>query len=161
MFWMQNFMEILKKIVSIHNFLIKNSTLSSSKFWFGPSVHCRVRGTQWARKYSKVHAKKLVKSNKSNIFSWNCIFGSFKLFPSSKIDFWPFLKLQKKKNGIWSKKNFCLKFDFTSFLNFLALCESNIFVVTLKCTWITTWMKYLNKWKQRLYKYARLDREVH
>ena len=25
----------------------------------------------------------------------NCIFGSFKLFPTSKIDFWPFLKLQK------------------------------------------------------------------
>ena len=25
-------------------------------------------------------------------FSWNCIFGSFKLFPSSKIDFWPIFR---------------------------------------------------------------------
>ena len=33
------------------------------------------------------------------IISWNCIFGSFKLFPSSKIDFWPFLKLQKMEFG--------------------------------------------------------------
>ena len=53
--------------------------------------------------------KKLMKSNKSisrkkklNIFHENCIFDSFKnYFPSSKIDFWRFLKLQK--NGIWSK----------------------------------------------------------
>ena len=43
-----------------------------------------------------VQAKNLVKSNKSKIFfKLNCISGSFKLFPSSKIDFWPFLKLQK------------------------------------------------------------------
>ena len=33
--------------------------------------------------------------NQEKKFTWNCIFGSFKLFPSSKIDFWPFLKLQK------------------------------------------------------------------
>ena len=55
----------------------------------------------------------------------------FKLFPSLKIDFWPFLKLQK--NGFWSKKIFFREidlFDFTSFffgpglfLNFLANCE--------------------------------------
>ena len=43
------------------------------------------------RKYKKVQAKKLVKSNKS--------FGSFKLFPRSKVDFWPFLKLQKMELG--------------------------------------------------------------
>ena len=30
-------------------------------------------------------------------------FGSFKLFPGSKIDFWPFLKLQKMEFG---QKNF-------------------------------------------------------
>ena len=54
--------------------------------------------SQWARNFKKVQAKKLVQSN---FFSWNCIFGSFKLFPSSKIDFWPFLKLQK--NEIWPK----------------------------------------------------------
>ena len=40
----------------------------------------------------KVQAKKFVKS-KTNFV--NCIFDSFKLFPRSKIDFWPFLKLQK------------------------------------------------------------------
>ena len=34
-----------------------------------------------------------------------CIFGSFKHFPSSKIDFWPFLKLQKMEFG---QKN-CVK----------------------------------------------------
>ena len=28
-------------------------------------------------------------------FSWNCISGSFELFTSLKIDFWPFSKLQK------------------------------------------------------------------
>ena len=33
------------------------------------------------------------------LFSWNCISGSFKLFPSSKIEFWPFLKLQKMEFG--------------------------------------------------------------
>ena len=37
------------------------------------------------------------------MFLWNCIFGSFKLFPHSKIDFWPFLKLQKMEFG--QKKN--------------------------------------------------------
>ena len=58
-----------------------------------------VRGASLqARNFKKVQANKLVKSNKSNFFMWNCIYGSFKLFPSSKIDFWPFLKLQKLFN---------------------------------------------------------------
>ena len=48
-------------------------------------------------KSKKIHAKKLVKSN--NFFTWNCIFGSFNFFPSSKIDYWPFLKLQKTEFG--------------------------------------------------------------
>ena len=57
--------------------------------------------TQWARKLKKVQAKKLVKS----IFFREISFlGCFKLFPSTKIDFWPFLKLQK--NRTWSKKKF-------------------------------------------------------
>ena len=47
------------------------------------------------------------------IFSWNCIFGSFQLFPSSKMDFWPFLKLQKKKWNL--AKNKFREIDFTSF----------------------------------------------
>ena len=60
--------------------------------------------SQQSRKLKKVLAKKLVKSNKSIIFlKWICIFSSFKLFPSSKIDFWPFLKLQNMEFGI---KNF-------------------------------------------------------
>ena len=55
-----------------------------------------------------------------------CIFGSFNLFPSSKIDFWPFLKLQKD----WILVKIIFReihlFDFTrfflawTFLNFLA-----------------------------------------
>ena len=50
--------------------------------------------SQWARKVNKVQAKKLVKSNKSKKIS-----GSFKLFSSSKINFWSFLKLQKMEFG--------------------------------------------------------------
>jgi len=49
---------------------------------------------------------------KSNFFSGNCIFSSFKLFPSSKIDFWP---LQTMDFG---QKKFLREidlFDFTSF----------------------------------------------
>ena len=58
-----------------------------------------------------------MKSNKS--ISRNCILGSFKLFPSSKIDFWPFLKCQKMEFGqkkissnwfIWFHKSFGLDF---------------------------------------------------
>ena len=36
----------------------------------------------------------------NNFFSWNCIFGYLKLFPSSKIHIWPFLKLQKMEFGL-------------------------------------------------------------
>ena len=47
--------------------------------------------SQSARKFKKVQAQ--YSWNQINqFFSWNCISGSFKLFPSSKIDFWPFLK---------------------------------------------------------------------
>ena len=75
------------------------------------------------QKIKKVQAKKFVKSNKSkNLFSWNCIFGSF---PSSKIDFWPFLKFAK--NGIWSKKLFVkwiyLFHDFLAWTFFSKLCR--------------------------------------
>ena len=53
------------------------------------------------------------KKTNQNFFSWNCIFWSFKLFPSSKMDFWPFLKLQKMEFG----KKICEinLFDFTRF----------------------------------------------
>ena len=41
-----------------------------------------------------------MKSNKNNFFSWNCIYGSFKLFSGSKIDCWLLLKLQKIEFGL-------------------------------------------------------------
>ena len=97
-----------------------------------------IRSINHQRKHSrpenlkKVQAKILVKSNKSkNFFSWNCIFGSFKLFPSSKIDFWPFLKLQQKWNlvkKICDIDSFYITVFFLAwtFFNFLAHC-----VVTL------------------------------
>ena len=83
----------------------------------------------------KSPGKKLVKSNKSKKnFSWNCIFGSFELFPSSKIDFWPFLKLQ----------NFFPEidlFEFTrffflpwTFFNFLAIYKRWCFQVRSQCS---------------------------
>ena len=59
--------------------------------------------TQRARKFEKVQAKKLVKSNKS-FFSWNCISGSFLTFVQFKN--WFLVILEIAKNGIWSKKNF-------------------------------------------------------
>ena len=49
---------------------------------------------------------------------WDCIFGSFKLFPSSKIDFWPFLKLQKIEFGQKKFREIDL-FDFASFFTIL------------------------------------------
>ena len=69
--------------------------------------------TQRARKFKKVQAKKFVKSNKSKkiLHMWNCFFGSFKLFPSSKIDFCSFLKLQKNENWFsWFHELFGLDF---------------------------------------------------
>ena len=47
-------------------------------------------------------------------------FGSFKLFPNSKIDFWPFLKSQKMDDFAGFEIDF---FDFTSFfdLDFLKI----------------------------------------
>ena len=77
----------------------------------------------------KVQAKKLVKSNKSIFFFREIAFvADLNFFPSSKIDFWTFLKLQK--NGIWSKILFVkliylISRDFWPglFLNFLAHCD--------------------------------------
>ena len=74
---------------------------------------------QWARKFKIVQAKKLVKSNNSKNL-WH-----FKLFRSSKIDFWPFLKLQKMEFAQYFFFREIDLFDFTSFLawtilNFLA-----------------------------------------
>ena len=58
-----------------------------------------IPNTHWARKFKKVQAKKLVKSNKS-IFSREIAFLAVLNFsPSSKIDFCPFLKWQKMEFG--------------------------------------------------------------
>ena len=81
--------------------------------------YCFLKDTQRVRKLNKNPGKKLLKSNKSIFFSRNCISGSFKLFLSSKIDFWPFLKLQKMEFGqkifswnwfIWFHEFFYLDF---------------------------------------------------
>ena len=63
----------------------------------------------------KKSSKKTHASNKSDyFFSLNCTFGSFKLFPSTKIDSWPFLKLQKKEFGQEKFREIDL-FDFPEF----------------------------------------------
>ena len=61
--------------------------------------------SQRATKFKYVQAKKLVKSNKlKKMFFCEIAFLSvLKHFPSSKNDFWPYLKLQKVKFG---QKNF-------------------------------------------------------
>ena len=49
--------------------------------------------------FKKSRQKKLVKSNTSIIFREIAFLAVLNLFPSSKIDFWPFLKLQKMEFG--------------------------------------------------------------
>ena len=82
-------------------FLCHSTLLIQSYHVYQKSILCcRHVVAQWARKFKNVQAKKLVKRNKSKIlFSWNSIFGIFKLSPSSKIDIWPILKLQKMEFG--------------------------------------------------------------
>ena len=73
--------------------------------------------------------KKLVKSNKSKTFSWNAFLALLKkLFSSSKIDFWPFLKLQKMEFGqnIFSW-NWFFGLDFFKFSGQLCNLTFNIF----------------------------------
>ena len=67
-----------------------------------------------------------MKSNKS-FFCEIAFLAVLKFSPSSKIDFWPFLKLQKMEFGKKKIREIDL-FDFTSFLactflNILAHCE--------------------------------------
>ena len=85
----------LSKILHKNIFRPPNKYLSNLKLIQNRPVCVQPR---WAgQKILKSQGKKLVKSNK--IFSWNYNFGSFKLFPSSKIDFWPFLKWQLMEFG--------------------------------------------------------------
>ena len=66
--------------------------------------HFKLTITQWARKFKNVQAKKNSWNQIPKSILRNCIFDSFKnFFSSSKIDFWPFLKLQKMEFG---QKNF-------------------------------------------------------
>ena len=91
--------------------------------------------SQRARKFKKVQVKKLVKSNKSKFFLWNCIFGSFKLFPSSKIDFGHFWNCKKWKLIYLISRVFLA----WTFLNFLAHC--GIYRVTI--------LELLSKYKKK------------
>ena len=76
-------------------------SLKVKKFCISNLSNCN---TQWARIFQKVLAKKLVKSNKSNNFLWNCISGSFNLFPQFKNWFLAIFEMAKKWNLV--KKNF-------------------------------------------------------
>ena len=93
--------EILNSQNNLFNYLKANFHITprSNK---KPRIHSQSSNpfqSQWARKFKKVQAKKLVNSNKSKNFYVKLHFGSFKLFSNSKIDFWPFLKLQKMEFG--------------------------------------------------------------
>ena len=99
----------------------------SKKFWFSlvmtppvsdqNSSHSFTKKVVWCQAFwISFHSgpENLKKSSQKNswntisqkFFSWNCIFGSFKLFPSSKIDFLSILKLQKMD---FYEKNFFVK----------------------------------------------------
>ena len=69
---------------------------------------------QQARKFKKVQAKKLVKSNKLIFFREIAFLAVLNFFPGSNIDFWPFLKLQKMEFGQKKFHEIDL-FDFMSF----------------------------------------------
>ena len=91
----------------------------------------------------KSRQKKLVKSI---YFSCNCISDGYKLFPSSKIDFWSFLKLQKMEFG---QKNFVKLIYLISrvffawtFLNFLARCVRSGMKTWFQVIWWTFFLPY-------------------
>ena len=74
------------------------------------------------------------------IFSWNCIFGSIKFFPTSKIDFLVIFKIEK--NGFWAKTFFSWKWfisDSTSFFGLHSIKYSGPL-----CTIITNNFYYKN-----------------
>ena len=99
--WRQNLSKIF-----FSNFII-DLNYTCVRIWIRKAYY----NPQQTRKHKKVQAKKLMKSNKSIFFPWNCIFGSFKLFPSSKTYFWPVLKLQKMEFG----ENFFVKLTYLEF----------------------------------------------
>ena len=103
-YWKIRFLIAGGFLILITRSLILRKILNSRHIWTRDNS-CNVRSLtlhSGPENLKKVQTKKIVKSNKT-IFSWNCIFGSFKLFPSSKMDFWQFLKLQKMN---LVKKNF-------------------------------------------------------
>ena len=85
---------------------LRNWKKSISFFSFSSSSLLLPSSPQWARKFKKAQEKNSWNQINRNFFSWNCIFDNFKHFPSSNIDFWPFLKLQKmefgQKNCSWN-----------------------------------------------------------
>ena len=57
------------------------------KFALSYSIFRALWISQRSRKFKKVHRQKNSWNQINPFFSWNCIFGRFKLFPCSKIDF--------------------------------------------------------------------------
>ena len=99
----------------------------------------------------KSRQKKLVKSNKSKkFFTWNCIFGSFKLFPSSKIDFFGHFWNNKK----WILVKFVFReidslisqvFSGFDFFTFSGLQFFRHFILTNKCQNVSDKFVKVNK----------------
>ena len=89
--WRQNLSKIF-----FSNFII-DLNYTCVRIWIRKAYY----NPQQTRKHKKVQAKKLMKSNKSIFFPWNCIFGSF--LSSNN---WCLTLFEMAKNGIWSKKFF-------------------------------------------------------
>ena len=81
-----------------------------------------------------------------NFFSWNCIFGSF---PSSKIDFWPILKLQKMKfvqrNYSWNWFIWFHKFFGLDFIKFSGPLWNSSSLYFSPRNWLTgKWFRFFH-----------------
>ena len=68
-----------------------------------------------ARKFKKVLAKTLVKSNKSTFLREIAFLAVLNFFPVQKIDFWPILKMQKMEFGQNKIREIVSLIDFASF----------------------------------------------
>ena len=95
--------------------LLKQNTIAMVSVWWS-----EINIILWCCSLSCTAGQKIKKKSRQKnswnqinqiFFSWNCIFGSF---PSSKIDFWPFLKSQKMEFAQKIIREIDL-FDFTSF----------------------------------------------
>ena len=153
---------------SLHNYFLNLLTVSNVVMlsWW-TQYCCRITWDFWianvlfTKHTSHSGPENLKKSRQKNswnqinrtFFPWNCIFGSFKLFPSSKIDFWPFLKLQKwnlakkkiRENDVFDFTSF-FALDFFQFSGQLCAAEWNFFFqkkVDFYSLWGTSCTHYL------------------